>query len=48
MEMPSWVKEGRPSPTGRIAFATWKLWAADDPLQPSGLFGPVSVCCEKR
>ena len=48
MEMPAWVKEGRPSPTGRIAFATWKLWAADDPLQPSGLFGPVSVCCEKR
>lgn len=48
MEMPAWVKEGRASPAGRIAFATWKLCAADDPLLPSGLFGPVRLHREKK
>lgn len=40
---PEWLKEGKKSPTGRTAFATWKLWFAKDRLLPSGLLGPVSV-----
>ena len=40
---PRWLKEGRPSPTGRHAFTTCRLWAADEGLFESGLLGPVSV-----
>ncbi|MBC7328007.1 hypothetical protein H5T87_07820 [bacterium] len=40
---PSWLLEGKPSPTGRFTFTTWRLWGKDDPLQPSGLIGPVRI-----
>jgi len=40
-EWPRWVQEGKPSPTGRYTFTSWRLWKATDPLQPSGLLGPV-------
>jgi hypothetical protein len=40
---PEWLQDGEPSPTGRYTFTTWRLWDADDPLQPSGLIGPVRV-----
>ena len=40
---PDWLKEGRPSPTGRHAFTTCRLWSADEPLREAGLLGPVSV-----
>jgi len=40
---PSWVLDGKHSPTGRIAFTSWKLWRKDDKLLPSGLIGPVSI-----
>ncbi len=40
-EWPAWLLEGRPSPSGRYTFTTWKLWHRDSPLQPSGLLGPV-------
>ena len=39
--VPAWVREGKASPTGRSSFATWQHWLKDDPLQPSGLLGPV-------
>jgi hypothetical protein len=42
-EWPTWLLEGRPSPTGRYTFTTWRLWAKDSPLQPSGLLGPVRL-----
>ena len=42
-EIPKWVKEGKPSPTGRHTFTTWKHWDKDDKLQPSGILGPVSL-----
>jgi hypothetical protein len=42
-EWPQWVLDGKPSPTGRFTFTTWRHWRKDDPLQPSGLFGPVQV-----
>ena len=41
--IPSFVREGKPSPTGRRTFATWRHWAASDTLLPSGLIGPVRL-----
>jgi hypothetical protein len=40
---PQWVKEGKPSPTGRQTFTTWRLWKKDSPLVESGLLGPVTL-----
>ena len=40
-KLPQWVKDGRPSPTGRHTFTTWKHWDKHDKLLPSGLLGPV-------
>jgi hypothetical protein len=42
-EWPAWVREGKPSPTGRYTFTSWRLWKAGDPLQESGLLGPVML-----
>lgn len=38
---PQWLLEGKPRPGPRVAFAVWKHWHKDDPLQESGLLGPV-------
>jgi hypothetical protein len=40
-EWPKWFTKNKPSPTGRITFSAWRLWKKGDPLQPSGLIGPV-------
>ena len=40
---PQWVLEGKPSPTGRHTFTTWRLWKKDSPLVESGLLGPVTL-----
>jgi hypothetical protein len=40
---PDWLLEGKPSPAGRIAFTSHRLWRKDDPLAPSGMIGPVRV-----
>ena len=40
---PAWLQEGKPSPTGRYTFSSWKLWKKGDPLQESGLLGPVKL-----
>jgi hypothetical protein len=42
-EWPKWVLEGKPSPTGRFTFTSWRLWKKTDPLQDSGLIGPVEL-----
>jgi hypothetical protein len=42
-EWPAWVAAGKPSPTGRYSFTSWRLWKKDDPLVPSGLIGPVKL-----
>jgi hypothetical protein len=42
-EIPQWVREGKPSPTGRYTFATWRHHTKDSPLLPSGLLGPVKI-----
>ena len=40
---PQWVNEGKPSPTGRHTFTSWRLWKKGDRLQESGLLGPVTL-----
>lgn len=41
---PEWLVQGKPRPSGRIAFCTRKdVYSKDDPLLPSGLIGPVRV-----
>lgn len=46
-EWPAWLKDGKPSPTGRITFATWRLWDKGAPLLRSGLLGPVTLSCTR-
>jgi hypothetical protein len=45
---PKWLTKGKPSPTGRQSFTSWRLWHKDDPLQPSGLLGPVRIVPAER
>jgi hypothetical protein len=40
---PQWVREGKPSPTGRYTFTSWRLWKKNDALLESGLLGPVTL-----
>ena len=44
---PAWLQQGKPNPSGRFTFSTWRLWKKDEPLQESGLLGPVRILtCE--
>jgi hypothetical protein len=45
---PQWLQDGKPSPSGRYTFTTWRLWQKDSPLQKSGLIGPVVLKCAVR
>lgn len=38
---PGWLTDGEERNSQRTTFATWRHWSASDPLQPSGLMGPV-------
>ncbi len=40
---PKWVLDGKPSPTGRFTFYTWRHWTRGAPLLESGLIGPVVI-----
>jgi hypothetical protein len=40
---PQWLLDGKPSPTGRYTFTSWRLWQKDSPLVESGLLGPVEL-----
>ena len=40
---PPWLLDGKPSPTGRFTFTSWRLWKKDAPLLESGLLGPVTL-----
>jgi hypothetical protein len=39
---PRWVEEGKPSPTGRFTFTSWRLWKKGEAPVESGLIGPVT------
>jgi hypothetical protein len=44
LQLPDWFVKGEPKPNnGRIGFATWKHFTANDPLLESGLIGPVQL-----
>lgn len=47
-EWPRWLEEGKPSPTGRYTFSAWRLWKKSDPLQESGLLGPVRILTAEK
>jgi len=40
---PQWLLDGKPSPTGKQTFMSWRIRFADDPLMESGLLGPVML-----
>jgi len=40
---PDWLVNGDKRPDPSRTFTTWKHWQADDPLQPSGMTGPVQL-----
>ena len=40
---PDWLQQGKPSPTGRQTFTSWRLWKKGDGLLKSGLLGPVRL-----
>jgi hypothetical protein len=42
-KFPQWMLDGKPSPTGRFTFTTWKHWKKDSKLLLSGLLGPVTL-----
>jgi len=42
-EWPEWFMKGQPSPSGRYTFTTARHYSKDDPLQKSGLIGPVRL-----
>ena len=42
-QWPQWLQEGKPSPTGRYTFTSWRLWQKDSRLADSGLLGPVKL-----
>ncbi len=42
-EWPQWLREGKPSPTGRLTFTTWHHWTKGSVLLESGLLGPVTL-----
>ena len=42
-EVPAWVTNGSPSPSGRRTFTTWRHWLKDDKPLESGLLGPVKL-----
>ena len=44
---PQFVLDGKPSPSGKHTFTTWKHWTKDDAPLPSGLLGPVSLLTVK-
>jgi hypothetical protein len=44
---PKWLLEGKPSPSSRQTFTTWRLWRKDDALLESGLIGPVKIMSVK-
>ena len=42
-QWPQWLLDGKPSPTGRFTFESWRLWKKNDALLESGLIGPVQL-----
>ena len=46
--IPRWVLDGRPDPTGRIAFTSYRPFTVKSPLLESGLLGPVRLITTRK
>ena len=44
--LPDWVRDGKPSPSGRHTFTTWHHWKATDKLLSSGILGPIRLLAD--
>lgn len=42
-QWPAWLSAGKPSPSGRLTFTSWRLWKKEDARVESGLLGPVTL-----
>ena len=43
-DLPDWMIRGEPRPSPRrYTFSSWRYYAKDAPLLPSGLIGPVTI-----
>ena len=42
-QWPEWILNGTPRPSPRFTFTTHRFYKKGDPLQPSGLLGPVTI-----
>ena len=40
---PAWVPQDAPPTDAPVTFVGWRQWKGDEPLLPSGLFGPVTL-----
>ncbi len=47
-EWPRFFLEGKPDPSDRVTFTTWKHWRKDSQLLESGLLGPVTIRLEHQ
>jgi hypothetical protein len=47
-QWPAWVPQDAPPSGTPVTFAAWRQWTGDEPLQPSGLVGPVSLLGVKK
>ena len=45
---PQWILDGKPSPTGRFTFTTWRLWKKGEVLLDSGWIGPARLVSSQR
>jgi hypothetical protein len=45
---PQWLSDSKPSPDGRITWASFDPFKQNSPLLPSGLLGPVFLSVEKN
>jgi hypothetical protein len=45
---PDWVPQDAPLADAPVSFATWRQWDGNEPLQPSGLIGPVTMRMRER
>lgn len=42
-QWPDWLINNKPRTSERVTFTTYKHYKKDDPLQKSGLIGPVTI-----
>jgi hypothetical protein len=46
-DLPDWLINDQPRPSGRYTFFNWQFYPKDAPLPSAGLLGPVRVAIEQ-